>query len=428
MTSSLRTRPSKVRRERREATEPRPGDLALVKADPHARETGMVFWVQVALLAIATNAVLIQTLFTEDSPVKNIIRVGVLALTVFVMFVRRTIVPGWVMGLVLVSAVLLLLTQNPDQLTIVYVLLLVPAMWSISERALTRAVMIASLFALGLVFAFLLAGLTTNELRLSQTWVSADVRARYTFGTAGVPFFMNVVYGAAVFVIYYVYRWRLKGRLPLALLTLAVSYWIFTQTDGRGGFAAIILFCVFAAVMPALIRSKFIRGLLAVLPLVFLAFGVWLATQRNNPEVNQLLSFRPMLYGMFFDGVTFWDALTSTTVKQGEVSTVDTSYLHLLFGAGLVLFVAFCFMFGKAVFTMARRRMTLELAFLTSVMIYAALESILLRAENIFILFAWYLIMRYSMGERAANPVTLTSDDAYAARTSRTPMSAASAA
>jgi hypothetical protein len=400
MTSSLRTPP---RRERKQTIEPRPGDTPLIEGSPTS-ERGMVFWVQLALLAIAANAVLIQTLLTEESPLKNAIRISVLLGTVFVMFVRRTIVPRWIIGLVLLSAILLLLTQNPDQLTVIYVLLIVPAMWSISERALTRAVMLASVFALLLVFAFLALGLTTNELRLSQTWVTADVRARYTFGTAGVPFFMNVVYGAAVFVIYYAYRWRLRGRLWLAGFVLAGSSWIFTQTDGRGGFLAILLFCGLAVIMPTLIRSGFARGILAIQPALLLGLGVWLATQRDNPAVNQMFSFRPMLYGQFFDTVTFWDMLTSTTVKQGEVTTVDSSYLHLLYGAGLVVFVAFCIMFGRAVLTMARRKMHLELAFLTSVMVYAALESILLRAENIFILFAWYLTLRYCMGSQSEPP------------------------
>lgn len=425
MTSSLRTPPLSVRRERGEPVETRPGDLALIKGDLR-NEQRMVLWVQLALLAIAANAVLIQTLVTDDSPLKNIIRVGVLLLTVFAMFVRRTILPGGIIALVLLSAVLLLLTHNPDQLTVIYVLLIVPAMWSINERALTRALMLASVFALLLVFAFLVLGLTTNELRLSQTSVTADIRARYTFGTAGVPFFMNIVYGAAVFVIYYAYRWRLRGRLLLAGFVLAGSYWIFTQTDGRGGFLAILIFCGIAMTMPALARSGFVRGLLAIQPVLLLGLNIWLATQRNNPEINQLFSYRPLLFGKFIDTVTFWDVLTSSTVKQGDIGSIDSSYLHLLFGAGLIIFVAFCLMFGRAVLTMVRRKMNLELAFLTSVMVYASLESILLRAENVFILFAWYLIMRYSMGD-GQKPAGHPSDH-YTARTSRTPMSAASAA
>ena len=368
----------------------------------------MAFWVRLVLVAIATNAVLIQTIATDNSTLKNTTRVVILLVTVFLMFMRRTIIPEWVIGLALVSAVLLLLTGNLDQLTIIYVLLAVPAMWSIDERALTKSVMIASVFALVLIFALLAAGLTSNQLDVSQTWVTADVRSRYTFGTASIPFFMNVVYGAAVSVIYYAYRWRLRRRFLLALLTLAGTYWIYTRTDGRGGFLAVLLFCGLAVALPWLIRYQLFRGLLAIQPVLFLGFTIWLMTQRDDPYVNQFFSFRPMLYGQFLDTTTFWDLLTSTTVKQGEVTTVDSSYLHLLFGAGLVISVVFCILFGKAVLTMARRRMTLELAFLTSVMAYGALESILIRADLVFILFAWYLIMRYSMGEKASDPALFT--------------------
>jgi len=69
-------------------------------------ERGTAFWVQLALLAIAANAVLIQTLVTEDSSLKDVIRVSVLLVTVFVMYMRRTVVPGWTVALAILCRTL----------------------------------------------------------------------------------------------------------------------------------------------------------------------------------------------------------------------------------------------------------------------------------------------------------------------------------
>lgn len=362
-----------------------------------SRDIVMVRWVAVALIVVATNAVLIQTVVPETSNLKNVIRAVVLVVTLFLLFTRRVAFPAWLLLLALASVITLLLTGNTDQLTLVFVLLFVPALWSIPERDLDRSALGASVYALLLVFALLAAGVTTNELRVSQTYLSADVRARFTFGTNGVPFFMNLVYGAAAFATYYAFRWRLRFRWVIAAAAVAGSWYLFTQTNGRGGFLAILLFCVLAAVMPFLAGRTATRALIALQPVVYLGVALWLGTAGDTPRMNALLSFRPMLYGAFLDTVTAWDVFTSTTVKFADVSTVDSSALHLLYGGGLLMYLAFCVLFAGAVQNLARRGMHLQIAFMSAAMIYGISESILLRVENIFILYVWYLVLRYGV-------------------------------
>lgn len=357
-------------------------------------------WVLLVLLAIATNAVLIQTVVDEESNLKNLIRAGIVVLSVLTIATRRVVFPTWIVALVILSGTLYGMTGNSDQLTVIFVLLVTPTFWAISEKKLERAMMIASVFALLLVFAFLLMGLTTNELRTSQTYLSADVRERYTFGTNGVPFFMNLVYGSAAFVIFYVHRWRVQGRFLISLVALLVVAYLFVQTDGRGGAVAVIVFCALAIAMPTLSRLSFARWFLMLQPVIYLAATLWIASQHHNPVLNQALSFRPMLYGQFVGTVSFWDLWSSTSVKaSADVTTVDSSMLHLLYGGGAILFIVFSLLFARATHRLLARKMYLHLAFLTATMIYGISESILMRVENIFILFAWYLVLRYALKE-----------------------------
>jgi len=365
----------------------------------------MTRWVQIAFFLIATNAVLIQTIATDDSPVKNIIRVAVLVITVFFLFIRRTVFPTVIMGLIIVSAVFLLVTGNTDQFTVLYVMLFVPALWSIPERKLWKAGAIASIFALLLVFIFLRLGLTSNDLLVSQTYLSGDIRSRYSFGTQGVPFFMNLVYGAVATTMFYLYRWRIRGRLLISAAAVAVATYLFIQTDGRGGYTAIWLFVVFALLMRRMVKFTFLRLLLTIQPVLMLGFSLLMAYERGSAWWNAVFSFRPALYGTFLDSMNFWDIIHSVTVKNtADVTTVDSSALHLLYGGGLLVFIAFCIIFARAVSTLIKRQMHLELAFLTSVMMYSTTESILLRVENIFIMLAWYLILRYGLAEHEPAP------------------------
>ena len=60
-----------------------------------------------AVMALATNAVLIQTVVTDPaSPLKSVVRVGVLTLTAFAIAAGRTRVPMWMVGVVIYSTAL----------------------------------------------------------------------------------------------------------------------------------------------------------------------------------------------------------------------------------------------------------------------------------------------------------------------------------
>lgn len=346
------------------------------------------------LLALAVNAVVIQTVLTDDSIVKMIVRVSVLALAVLGLAVRNVHVPLWLAFGVLWSAVLLVGRQNPDQLSIIFVLTLTLLALQVSEQSLLKAAVVASWVALGLIFALLAIGVTDD--------VVINLRQRHTYGTAGVPFFYNVVYGALSLTVLYAVKYRHRVYAAVSA-SLALATYLFQQTDARGGYASLLLFLALLWLVP---RVR-VTPLYAAVPVTMLAVSVWLAFGATR-ELNVRLSHRPSLYRRFLDSAEWTDYLISDTAKQVGYA-VDNSYLHLLVGAGLVTIVGFFVLFFRAVYALMMEQRFPEVAYLVASSAYCMSESLLVRIENVFIVYTWYLVVRHGGGlsNRHASDVEL---------------------
>lgn len=353
------------------------------------------------LAALAINAVLIQTVVPDDSQLKNVVRVGVLAVAGLAMLAWNAYFPRWLLMVVLWCFCLLLLRRNPDQLTFIFVFMLVPALWSVPERRMERAVVAGSLLSLALVFVFLRLGITHNEV--------LQPRSRSTFGTHGVPFFFNVVYGACSLLILYVWKHRLRGRWLALLACVAGATYLFRETDARGGYYSLLIFVVLLWLVPRLARSVTFRLAVASLPVVFLGVAFWVASKAADGQWNHWLSYRPLLYHRFTEQIGWLDVLGSTSVKhfdEGPV-TVDNSWLHLLVGGGLGLFAVVAVLWAVAVWRMFAAGRLAEVAFLMATCFYFNSESILVRIENLFVIYAWYLVLRYCQSPASRSNVSL---------------------
>lgn len=347
--------------------------------------------VLVCLLGLAVNAVLIQTVMSDESVAKQLVRAGVLGVAVYAIVVYNSRVPPWMVLLVCFSGILLILRGNPDQLSYIFVLLLVPALWSAEEWRVERAAVVASFASLGLVFAFLALGITQNEI--------VQPRSRMTFGTAGVPFFFNLVYGAFALLVLYVVKHRPR-RWRLAVVgSVAATTYLFGQTDARGGYFAFLTFLVMLVAVPRLRRSGMFRGAVALLPAWLLA-GSWLLAALSDDHyyaLNEPLSYRPMLYERFLDSVGLADVLLGAPVKSFPTA-VDNSYIHLLVGGGLIMCGVFVVAFARAVRHLFEAGRHPEIAFLVATSLYFFSESLLVRIENVFVVYAWFLVLRYGLG------------------------------
>ena len=91
-----------------------------------------------------------------------------------------------------------------------------------------------------------------------------------------------------------------------------------------------------------------------------------------------------------------------------DVPVVDNSYLHLLVGGGFVLTLVFLFAYGFAVINLCRRHMYPEVALMTTSCFYFMSESILLRIENVFVIYVWYLVVKHARDPRSTGLGTQT--------------------
>lgn len=361
-------------------------------------QRGMTRVVGFCLFGLAINAVLIQTVTTDDSALKNGVRVGVIVLAALAVAVSGARMPGSLVLLIMYSTLMMAWTQNPDQLSYIFVFVLAFAMFAVKERSLEKALLCSSLASLGLVFVFLAVGITQDTV--------LALRDRHTFGTNGVPFFYNLVYGAFTMLLLYCFKYRLKYRFWVLAGSLAIATYLFHMTDARGGYIAFLVFVFLLFTVPVLSRLVVFRVAVVALPLIFLGFAFFLASLWNNDEANALFSIRPMLFERFLAELTEGDLFLSTSVKQFDraVTIVDNSYLHLLVGGGVVMFVAVALVFGKAANTLFKADRHVEIAFLVATCVYFNSESIMLRIENMFVIYFWYLTLRYAitpMNEKA---------------------------
>jgi hypothetical protein len=352
-------------------------------------DKGMTRVVVVCLVALAINAVLIQTVAADDSVLKTAMRVGVLVLAALAVTLHAAPMPVGIVLLTIYSAVLLAVRQNPDQLSFVFIFVLIIALFAVKERSLDKAVMFASLASLGMVFLFLGLGITQNEV--------LNFRGRNTFGTNGVPFFYNLVYGAFGMLVFYFYKYKLRRRLLVMAGSVTITTHLFNLTDARGGYYSFIGFVALVFLVPALSRLGLFRFIAAILPVFCLMVSFYIASLWDSGAANQLLSIRPILFNRFLENLTPVDVFLSTSVKEFDraVTIVDNSYLHLLVGGGAAMCLVFFVIFAQSITNLFTAGRHVDVAFLIATCVYFNSESILLRIENMFVIYFWYLVLRY---------------------------------
>ena len=349
---------------------------------------GMAWSLLFCLTALAINAVLIHTVMPDESLLKNGVRAVVLIVAAIALVLARRRIPIAVYLMVFLSVILLAVRQNLDQLSFIFVLVLVMALLSVQAKQLDRLVLISSFVPLALVFIFLTLGITENSV--------IEFRNRMTFGTNGVPFFYNLVYGAFSICVFYLFKYKVSHRRLTLLLCIAATTVLYVLSDARGGYLSFLAFVVLLYLVPKLSRFGVFRITTALLPLIFLLLAFYIATLGENLRANVLLSYRPNLFQRYFAEVDIFDVLFSTSVKQFPLA-VDNSYIHLLFGGGIVLCCAFFILFARAIRSLFQQGRFPEIAFLIATCVYFNSESLLLRIENIFVIYFWYLVLRHSL-------------------------------
>jgi hypothetical protein len=342
------------------------------------------------LLVLSVNAVLIHTIAAENELLKNGLRVAILAISVLLLIIKQRPLLVGLLLLFNVSVINLAIGHNTDQLSYIFIFIFIQALFVLNARQTEKYLMLSSVISLLLVFAFLMLGITENTV--------TEYRNRMMFGTNGVPFFFNLVYGAFTMFLIYVLKYFKRFKFLLMLVSIGITTYLFTLTDARGGYISFVAFIILLGIIPIISKVGIFRRIVALIPVIAIGGSYYIAGLSDSLSANMLLSNRPLLLNAFFKDISFADLLISTSVKAYDAdSIVDNSYVHLLAGGGLIITLAICYLFFKAILQLFKHKKHIEIAFIVATCLYFNTESIMVRVENLFVIYFWYLIIKYSL-------------------------------
>lgn len=346
-----------------------------------------------SLIILSLNSILIQTIFKDNDIFKNSMRLIVVLMLLIGIVIYRKKINRNIVILILISTICLITGKNTDQLTYIFLFIMIQSLLYIEEEKIEKYMCIGSLVPIIVMFLFLLTGVTHNQIVL--------LRDRMTFGlpTNRVPYVYDIVYGALSTLYIYSYNKYSKiKKILVFMICITLGTFFFIKTDVRGAYISLIILILLSLIMPKIIKYKFTKIFIKALPIMFFGFILILLKFQNNEFMNKVLSLRPMYTGEFFKKISYYDVFITRSVKAfTNTSIIDNTYIQMLIGGGIVLTLIIIYMYFKSIDNLIKNNKIIELCFIVSLMFYFNIESIGLRPENIFSIFWWYLIIKYGL-------------------------------
>lgn len=258
-------------------------------------------------------------------------------------------------------------------------------------------IIILGITALGMFLAF-------GTGKVIQSDVFSIIRIRSDFGYGHPNTAMIYYWGLFVSMLLYCYLSKYRSFVWLLLGGLLfVSTYLYLETDSRSFLLAV---CVFALVLIYYnlrkrsvtdYRIGYSRYVLYALPVVFTLLSLYFAIFANDyPKINILFSTRPSLYNELLQSLSPAQYLLGTSAFDRII--IDSTYIHLLFEAGVLLFVYFVWLYYFAMKNIVKQQNFIVIAVMVSFLVYGLMESLLLFCiiigNNLF----WVLLYRYRYG------------------------------
>lgn len=231
------------------------------------------------------------------------------------------------------------------------------------------------------------------------------VRIRFDFGY-GHPNLAGMYYwGFFLCLLLYCYLSKYRNLLWILIGGIFVfSLYLYSETVSRGFIIAAVLFILIFGYYSLRLRLRkdyvigYSRYILYALPVLLTGVTLYFSLNVSRyPLLDLLLSQRLSLFGELLHSIAPLQYLTGTSAF-GYI-TVDSSYLHLLFEAGVLLYVLFIWMYYFAIKNIIRQQNFLIITIFISFLIYGLIESLLLLpmviSNNLF----WVLLYRYRYTE-----------------------------
>lgn len=234
-----------------------------------------------------------------------------------------------------------------------------------------------------------------------QSDVFSLIRIRSDFGYGHPNIAMIYYWGLFVSILLYCYLSRYRNFMWILLtLLLFVSTYFYLETDSRSFLFAVLVFIlvlVYYNMRKRMVKNYHIgysKFILYALPVVFtllsLYFGIF---AEDYPKINILFSTRPALYNELLQSLSPAQYLLGTTAFDRII--IDSTYMHLLFEAGVLLFVYFIWLYFFAIRNIVRQQNFILIAVMVSFLVYGLMESLLLFCVIIGNNLFWVLMYRY---------------------------------
>jgi len=230
---------------------------------------------------------------------------------------------------------------------------------------------------------------------------STDRKVRMSFGfnhpnVAAMYYYCAIVNG--MLLLGYS-KW--KKVIPFYLI-LVIPIWLFIyKKTGSRSFILSIVLLYFSYVyyyIGSFINRKrlFVLSKYLIYTLLFLFTGLTLYFSLNNTEyfeLNRLLSGRLSFYNKFFSELTVKDFFFGSEAYGNYI--IDSSYVHLLFEAGIFFFLFFCYFYWLGVNSMIKEKAWIPICVIISFLAYGLMETFLLYGMLIGTNIFWVLLYFY---------------------------------
>ncbi len=175
----------------------------------------------------------------------------------------------------------------------------------------------------------------------------------------------------------------IKWRIKLLPLVIAISVFLYTETDSRTSFVLIMICVVFVVIGNKRIEqpvSKTVRGWVCVTPAVFALFAFALPAFADNAKVNAMLSGRPTIY---LNLLNDYSILAPFGTKAVENGIVDNGFIQLFLAKGATLAILYITLLMRLL-TMAPKMSFRTVAILGLFLVLALFETTLLSIVHLF--------------------------------------------
>lgn len=300
---------------------------------------------------------------------------------------------------ILAFAAISIIDFNQYKINILTPLILMQCVSRLDMRTYLRYNII--ILGLTIIGMFLIEGMG----RLHVGGELSFIRSRYDFGFTHPNIATIYYWGFFMSVILYCYtskyRNLLWGLLGVIFLCCIVLY---AETISRSFIIVVICFVLMLSYY--FLRNKYkkdyrigySRYILYMLPVLLTILTIYFAINaKDYPALDFLFSRRLSLYNTLLESITPMQYVTGTDIF--DTLTVDNSYLHLLFEAGILLFIYFLWLYYFAIKNIINQQNFVVLAIFISFLIYGLMESLLLYSVIIGNNLFWVLLYRYRYEE-----------------------------